>query len=275
MVFPVRAKNPGALTSIHKHISKHEVDIYAMNGGGRYLEIDIARGIAIVMMVVFHTLFDLNFFHIVSVNVYSGFWRYFAYATATLFLLVVGISLVISHARAARSLTGFSLAQKFLLRGAGIFCCGLLVTIATWAFLGDGYVVFGILHLIGVSIMLSLFFFRFKKWNAVIGLFIIVIGWCLSAQTGPLWLLPLGLHPATFWSVDYTPLFPWFGAVLIGIAAGEFLYPGGERRISVPAMPAIFRAPLVVMGQYSLILYLIHQPIIILLLAALTGKMLL
>jgi len=243
-----------------------------MDGGGRFLEIDMARGLAIVMMVTFHTLYDLNFFHIVSINVYYGFWRYFAFTTATLFLLVVGISLSISHGRAARSLSGFILAKKFLLRGVGIFCCGLLVTLVTALFLREGYVCFGILHLIGVSVMLSPFFFRFKKWNAVIGLVIIVIGWFLSIHTGPVWLLPFGIHPATFWSVDYTPLFPWFGVVLIGISVGEFLYPECERSFSLPAMPAMIRAPLAFMGQHSLILYLIHQPVIILLLVALTGK---
>ena len=36
-----------------------------------------------------------------------------------------------------------------------------------------------------------------------------------------IWLLPLGIHPATFFSVDYEPIFPWFGVVLIGMGLGE------------------------------------------------------
>ena len=89
-----------------------------MGGESRFEEIDLFRGIAILMMVLFHTLFDIRFFGIAPVNVSSGFWRYFAYATATLFLFLVGVSLVVSHARAARHRTGFALVKKFLLRGA-------------------------------------------------------------------------------------------------------------------------------------------------------------
>jgi uncharacterized membrane protein len=244
----------------------------AMSGKERYPEIDVARGIAIVMMIIFHTLFDLNFFGIAAVNVATGFWRYFAYATASLFLLIVGISLTISRARAAPHLTNRGLTKKFLLRGAGIFCCGLLVTVATWWYLRDGFVIFGILHLIGVSVMIAPLFFRFRQWNAVIGLLVIAAGWNISTVSGPIWLLPLGLHPPAFWSVDYTPLLPWFGLVLIGLAAGELLYPGGERRFSMPSpLPPAAVSALTLLGRNSLVIYLVHQPVILAVLFLVTG----
>lgn len=242
-----------------------------MSGPSRYPEIDLLRGIAIVMMVVFHAVFDLAFFRIVSFNVETGFWRYFAYATASLFLLVAGISLAISHARAAQHLKGRALIEKFLIRGAGIFCCGLLVTVATWWYLQEGFVIFGILHLIGVAIMLSPLFFRFRTWNAAIGIAFIVTGWTLATVPGPAALLVFGIHPLTFWSVDYTPIFPWMGLVLIGIAAGEYFYPEGERRWEVPRLPGYTVAPLAFLGRHSLVLYLVHQPLILLVLFLATG----
>ena len=98
----------------------------------RYREIDLVRGIAILMMILFHTVFDLYFFRILPLDIYSGFWRYFAFATASLFLLIVGISLTISRARSVKS--GYPLALKFVYRGAGIFMLGLLVTFCTWLF---------------------------------------------------------------------------------------------------------------------------------------------
>jgi len=61
-----------------------------VNSAGRFAELDAARGIAILMMIVFHTVFDLYFFNIYPVNVSGGFWRYFAFSTASLFLLVAG-----------------------------------------------------------------------------------------------------------------------------------------------------------------------------------------
>ncbi|MGD0080538.1 MAG: heparan-alpha-glucosaminide N-acetyltransferase [Methanoregula sp.] len=237
----------------------------------RFIEIDTARGIAILMMVLFHTLFDVSFFSIAPVDVSTGFWRYFAYATATLFLLIVGVSLVVSHDRAAAKLSGSALTKKFLLRGAGIFSLGLLVTAATWLYLGEGFIIFGILHLIGVSVMLSPLFFRFGRYNLIIGSCCILAGFFLTGIYGPWWLLPFGIHPAGFTSVDYTPLFPWFGVVLVGIGIGDFLYTGGVRQFAVPRLPDLFSAPLAFLGRHSLLIYLVHQPVIIILLGMATG----
>jgi uncharacterized membrane protein len=242
-----------------------------MAGISRYWEIDLVRGIAILMMILFHTVFDLYFFRVLPVDIFSGFWRYFALSTASLFLLIVGISLTISRARAASTKSGYQLALKFVYRGAGIFLLGLLVTLCTWLFLKEGFIVFGILHLIGISIILSPLFFRFKKGNIVLGFLCIVIGYFIATHTGPIWLLPLGIHPATFWSVDYEPVFPWFGIVLIGMGLGEYLYPEGVRNFTLPQIPEIIIRPLAFLGQHSLIIYLVHQPIIIMIIAAVTG----
>ncbi len=237
----------------------------------RYREIDRVRGIAILMMVLFHTLFDISFFGMYPVDVSQGFWRYFAFATASLFLVVVGISLTISRSRIPPQVSPFQVCVKFLKRGLVIFLLGLLITLCTWLYLHEGFIVFGILHLIGVSVILSPLFFRFKKRNIVVGVLCILTGYILSSIHGPLWLLPFGIHPADFWSVDYEPLFPWFGVVLIGMGLGAYLYPDGVRVFSPLQVPEIITWPLAFLGRHSLLIYLVHQPVIILLLAALTG----
>ncbi|MDD1696042.1 MAG: DUF1624 domain-containing protein [Methanoregula sp.] len=237
----------------------------------RYWELDLARGIAIFMMIIFHIVFDLFFFRILPISIYSGFWRYFAYATASLFLLIVGISLTISRARAASVMTKTALALKFVYRGAGIFLLGLIVTFVTWLYLGEGFVVFGILHLIGISIIISPLFFPLKKYTIPAGLLFIVTGWFFATLAGPSWLIPLGIHPATFWSVDYEPLFPWFGMVLIGMGLGEFLYPEGVRTFKLPSLPQETIQKITLPGRHSLLIYLVHQPVIILVLSVLTG----
>jgi len=274
-----------------------------MRGESRFFEIDLFRGIAILMMMLFHTLFDISFFGIAQVNVSSGFWRYFAFATATLFLFLVGVSLVVSHARAARNLAGFALARKFLLRGAGIFLLGLGITVVTWFYLREGFILFGILHLIGISVMLSPLFFRFRKYNIVIGIACILIGWFVIGSLGtvlsqsfaippagawsagympmipwtltgtviPLLLLPLGIHAASFVTVDYEPLFPFFGVVLIGMGTGELLYGEGIRHFTIPKIPDFLVSPLSFLGRHSLVIYLVHQPVIVLLLGVITG----
>ncbi|MDP3563966.1 MAG: heparan-alpha-glucosaminide N-acetyltransferase [Methanoregula sp.] len=242
-----------------------------METPSRLPEIDLFRGIAILMMVVFHTVFDISFFGIAPLNVSTGFWHYFAYATASLFLLIVGVSLIVSHARARLKNTGLSLALKFVYRGAFIFALGLAVTLGTWLYLGEGFVIFGILHLIGISVLLSPLFFPFRKWNLILGCVCIAVGLFVTGSYGPVYLLPLGIHPQGFTSVDYTPLFPWFGVVLIGMGIGEFLYHDGERRFTVPPIPESIVPPLSFLGRHSLLIYLVHQPIIIAVLATVTG----
>lgn len=251
-------------------------DYPGVTGTERYDELDAARGIAILMMVIFHTLFDLSWFRIWPVNVSTGFWQFFAYSTASLFLVIAGISLSISHARVVRSVPGISpgeIRMKYFRRGALVFACGLLVTLATYLYLGEGFVIFGILHVIGVSIMISPLFFRFQEKNLLIGAGVIITGMAISASaiSGPDLLLPLGIHSASFWSVDYEPLFPWSGLVLAGIGLGSLVYPDGKRAFPVPGFSRPLISPLASSGRHSLVIYLVHQPVILLLLQAATG----
>lgn len=245
-----------------------------MTGTARYPEIDIVRGIALLMMVVFHTVFDLSYFGILAIEVGEGFWRYFALATAFLFLLIAGVSLSVSDARAVMKTTDpKNRFLKTLKRGLFIFSLGLLVTFATWLYLREGYVIFGILHLIGISLILGWFFLRFGKWNILIGALWITAGLAIVAPVrGPITLAWLGMYPAGFVSVDYTPLFPWFGVILLGIGIGSLLYPGGTRAWKIPDLANPAENAVAFLGRHTLILYLAHQPVILLILQAVTGS---
>lgn len=70
----------------------------------RLWEVDLIRGMAVVSMVIFHLAFDLNYLGILRIDLDSALWFYLARLTASLFLLLVGISLTLSHSRAV--LTG-------------------------------------------------------------------------------------------------------------------------------------------------------------------------
>ena len=76
------------------------------------------------------------------------------------------------------------------------------------------------------------------------------------------WLLWLGIHPPAFYSIDYTPVFPWLGVVLIGVYFGTLAYPEGIRRWNI-VIPEIFGKTFGFLGRHSLALYLIHQPVIL------------
>jgi uncharacterized membrane protein len=238
----------------------------------RFWEIDTMRGVAICMMVLFHTLFDLTFLGVAAIEVSSGFWRYFAYVTAFLFVFLVGVSLTISSAHARRVLPKRTYYLKYIQRGLFIFGLGLAITLVTWLIIGPWFIRFGILHLIGISIILSIPLLRFKWINLVAGILIIFAGVMVHTIRGPDWLLFLGIHSPSFYTVDYTPLLPWFGVVLLGIFLGNLAYPEGKRRWMVPDLKFPLRDGLVLLGRHSLAIYVVHQPIILLLIMAFSGN---
>ena len=239
----------------------------------RYTELDALRGIAIVMMVLFHLVFDLSFFSLYQVDTDHGFWRIFGYATASLFVLIAGAAVALRAGRIPFHAGEFADMLPFIKRGLLLIGVGFLVTIGTYLFLAEsGYVLFGILHLIGTSTILAPLFFRLQRKVIIPGILIVLAGWLLTIPFGPVYLLWMGIHPPGYYSVDYTPLIPWFGVFLIGMAWGFWWYPNGSRsfRLSlwyekilrIPALP----------GRHSLLIYLLHQPILLGLLSLVFGK---
>ncbi|VUT26625.1 MAG: hypothetical protein MOIL_01641 [Candidatus Methanolliviera sp. GoM_oil] len=191
----------------------------------RFWEIDFLRGLAIIMMVVFHLLYDLTYFGGFNFNLHSGFWLYFARATATIFIFLVGVLLTpsFSISKKIQNLRK-KLYLKYLKRGLRIFSWGLIITLMTWIFLRDGFVRFGILHLIGISIILTHPFLKLRYWNLLPGIAFISLGIHLKNFTfGFLWLVCLGFMPDHFYTVDF-PNFPWFGVVLIGVFFLQIYY---------------------------------------------------
>ena len=231
----------------------------------RFWEVDFLRGIAIVLMVLFHLAYDLNYFGVYEVELASGFWFYLARFTASLFLLLVGVSLTLSHSRAVIVGREDRFRVHLLKRSLWILGLAMGVTLATYLFIGEGFIVFGVLHLIGISLLLAYPFLRLHGVNFIFGLLFILLGLYLQNLSVDFpWLLWLGLAPRDFSSVDYLPLLPWFGVILMGVAFGDFFYRDYRRRIRLPDLAG---APLVkrlaFLGRNSLAIYLAHQPVLI------------
>jgi uncharacterized membrane protein len=236
----------------------------------RYWEIDLVRGIAVVTMIIFHAAFDLNFFGVLPLNVSSGFLRMLAYLTASTFILLVGVSFTISYARSSRRLAGRDLTLKYVRRGLTIFGYGLIITVVTWYFLPSVYIVFGILHFIGAAILIAPLFVRLDAEKLIVAsIACLLAGYVTNTVTGPWPLLWLGIHPASFTSLDYVPLLPWFGLVLVGMALGSMYYPDGRRGFPLAVAEPAFTRPLSFLGRHSLFIYFLHQPVILLAIAIL------
>jgi uncharacterized membrane protein len=236
--------------------------------GQRLWEVDALRGVAILLMVVYHFAYDLVAYVGADIAVRNGGWLVLQRTTATLFLFLVGVSVNLRyHALARRGLSDGQIFLRFLRRGLWVFGWGMVITAITYVAVPFAFVIFGILHMIGTSMVLS---FPFVKLRSRTALLVVVLLW--AATSYPLqeahfsfpWLLWLGFVPYNFATVDYFPLFPWFGVVLAGILFSKSFYPNFERQF---ALNDYSRAPLVRVaswaGSHSLAIYLIHQPILL------------
>ena len=208
--------------------------------------LDLIRGIAIIMMILFHFIYDLNYFHYTNIPL-SGFWltSYWRYLIVFLFLNAVGISLVIAYGNS------FSL-NKFIKRLALLGLAALLVSVGTYFQNPDGWVYFGILHLIWTSTLIAIFFIQLPKISLFIAAFIFLFGYLNLTDLSFLKILLSNYLPLS--SVDFYPLFPWIAFIFTGIYLGHN-----------PIYKKIFfmRLPLLqFIGQHSLIVYLLHQVIL-------------
>ena len=226
----------------------------------RYWEIDALRGVAILLMIGFHLTWDLVSLGLVRVNMGRGPWPWFSRVISTIFLSLVGISLVISDSKRGETPAW----RKYLLRGLKILGFGLIVSLVTYIALPGSFVVFGILHLIGFSIVAALPFLPYqRRWlSLVVGLALLVVGAYVNQQIAlhP-WLIWLGINQIGRSMADWYPVLPWFGMVLIGLWLGHTLYTGGERQFDLADRS---RAPVIrqlaFLGRHSLLIYMAHQP---------------
>jgi uncharacterized membrane protein len=227
-------------------------------GRARIPVVDVARGVAIAAMVVYHTAFDLAGNGLIATDVASEIhWKVFARTIASTFLVLVGIGLVLATRNGLDR-------RRYLRRLAFVAGGALLVTAATYWFDPRTFVFFGILHLIAVASVLALPFLRAPAWfAALVAAAVIVAPWSLA---GPAfdhpWLWWVGLSPVPPTTIDYVPIFPWLGAVLAGVALGRLGLPYTATLAAIQPRDIVSRT-LMLAGRWSLVIYLVHQPLIV------------
>ena len=230
----------------------------------RFWEIDALRGVAVVAMILYHFSYDLAYFGLFDVGFFrSGIGLNAARLIGGSFIFLAGLSLTLSYSRALTRAPEQNLFPKYLARGLRIFSYGLVITFLTWIFLPNEMIVFGILHLIGISIILAYPFLNLKLPNVALGVACIALGILLRTfDVDTPWLVWLGTDP-TFFMPDYWPIFPWFGVMLLGVAAGNTIYRDRRKQAARATQRPRVIWPLAFLGRHSLTVYLVHQPILL------------
>lgn len=219
--------------------------------------VDGIRGIAILLMIIFHFCYDLRYFGWVDWDVPNGpNWWPFRYLILSLFIFTIGISLTLAHHPQVQW-------KKFNKRLGQLAISALAVTIMSFFLFPTAWIYFGILHFIATSSLIAACFIKTPKISLLLGLGILLfynIG-ILSNEFPFSWFdsfLPAHTE-------DYVPLFPWLGLALLGVAFG--------RLVNLQSLAPYFQfLPkwLIWMGKHGLIIYLLHQPLFFALLTPLS-----
>ena len=217
----------------------------------RFSELDFFRGSAIILMIIYHIFFQLRFFGIYSVDIFNGAWYIFARSIAITFLLLVGISIVLSYDTRKSNF-------RNVYRGRMLFFVALGISLVTFLTFSESAIYFGVLHFIAFSLLLSPLIVRLRVYPlALLSIFSIALGfWFKSLIVESEYLFWVGLKASTFSAFDYFPIFPWIGVVLIGMLLGKVYY---RRAKSLEFMNF---GLLNWFSRNSLLIYLIHTPAI-------------
>ena len=226
---------------------------------GRIDAIDIARGAALVAMAIYHFAWDLEFFGYAPPGMTAvGGWKLFARCIASSFLFLVGVSLYLGHARGIRW-------RGFRRRLAMVGGAALAITVVTWIAVPGGFIFFGILHQIAVASLLGLLFLRLPALVTLIVAAAVIAAphYLRSPFFDDPWWWWTGLSENRPRSNDFVPVFPWFAAVLAGIAAARIADRTGLFARLARLRGPRWSWPLSFGGKHSLAVYLIHQPVLI------------
>lgn len=222
---------------------------------GRLIPLDLARTLAIVCMVVFHFTFDLALFGYIPFDtMVQPFWYYFARAIAGTFLFLSGVSLWLAHGQRIRW-------PAFWARFAKVAGAAALVTVASIWFVPGGTILFGILHAIAAASLLCLVALRLP-WPITLAIAVAILAAAWGPRfpaLDPIWLVWMGLAEHRPMMGDYVPLIPWAAPALAGVAFARGLRVDLWPRSAPSALMHRLSFP----GRHSLVIYLIHQPILI------------
>ena len=227
----------------------------ALSVSPRYALIDVLRGGAIALMIGYHASFDLNYHGWIHQDFNnSAFWLIARAFIVSMFLLLAGISLALNAQRADST--------SFWHRQAKLLAACAAVSLGSYLMFPQSYIFFGILHFILLASLLGRMCTRLNYLNLVAGLAALFAGISYSDTLFNTPLLQwLGFMTYKPYTEDYVPFFPWFGVVLIGIFLGRQIISRPEKFIGYQPGPGA--KTLALAGRHSLVIYLIHQPLLL------------
>lgn len=227
----------------------------------RYQYLDILRWLCIFLMVLFHLNYSLvHIFGIETLNISQNFWYVVGRVSALWFMIISGVSYYL----ASKKYSAKQLQQKYLKYSWALAVIALAITLVTYLLIPEQLIVFGILHLFAVSFFL-LPLVTSSKISSAISLIIIILAiFFLEKQVSNGYLFPLWMYNSDFRSADYYPLIPYFWYILGWYFIAQICDRYNMLRIlHIKRNLYLPERVFSYIGKKSLIIYIIHQPIIV------------
>jgi uncharacterized membrane protein len=240
----------------------------------RFDRIDGLRGAALIWMACFHFSFDLSNWRLLRIDFYHDpVWLTQRTLILSTFLLCAGAGQAVATAQGQSW-------GRFWRRWAQVLGCALLVTLGSWWMFPHSYISFGVLHGMALMLIIARLTARWRHWLWPLGL--------LAVASPQLWADPWFDNRATDWigfvthkpvTEDFVPVLPWLGVMWWGLAGTQWLIARHPQRLGRAADAGgsgpgdnhgLARMPwrlLVKLGQWSLTFYMVHQPVMLALLA--------
>lgn len=208
----------------------------------RFPFIDYIRGFAVLLMNIFHFSFDLRMLNYNEIDFQRDlFWWTFPRVIVFFFLFSMGLSMEVTYKEKLDW-------GKVFKRVGKIGGCALLISAFTYIAFPNRWIYFGTLHCIATCTILAIPFQRRPNASLIVSLALLIPAVFFSFK----WPFFTMKHN----SMDYIPAIPWIGVVLLGI----FAFKHNIHQINLRYFP--LKRPLIKMGQHSLFIYLIHQPLL-------------
>lgn len=245
----------------------------------RIWELDFIRGICVLLMIWDHFMYDIaDIFGSAwqkANPVHSGFYDFalnyessmlreiFHPIIFSLFFILCGISC--------------NLSRNNLKRGVQVLFVAFAITAVTSMF--DTSITFGVLHMLAFSILIYFIISKVccenKKIISMVCLIAGVVIWIVTQVysanppdnlNSDLAFIADYFGGASYSSADYFPILPNLAYVLLGASIGTFVY--GDRKSILPVIDKYgWHKPVSFWGNKALLVYILHQPLIILLLS--------
>jgi uncharacterized membrane protein len=239
--------------------------------GERRPFLDILRGIAVVWMTAFHFSFDLNHFGFIHQDFYRDpVWTVQRTCILSLFLFCAGFG-------QAMAVQAGQTWGRFWRRWLQIALCAAAVSVGSALMFPNSWIYFGVLHGMAVMLIVCRATASWGQWLWLTGLCAVLLAWFAPDLHSVLpsaaamdsralnWIGLISHKPVT---EDYVPVLPWLGVMWWGMAAGQAYLSRSWIDRRVPSGALVPGPQLAWIGSWSLGWYMLHQPVLIGLLTA-------